>query len=229
MSDMVPLVWRTTMNFPHRTMYMRLGVAMAVAFSLGSGAVSEAYSDTAGGQEGEWYVSFPETGNIYHPSTIGGSDTGSAGDSSVNLLDPIDWANCHVFQNETHVIDSFEYYWNGSSKQMGIQCGKAENPRGQGYFHISFGHETQWRDRITQVGGGNTDAWDNLMWIAAVESLLATYDSSGGGADGKLCAVTWMEMHREDGSLAYTFYPSFLWSLTSDRLITAIPTTKPDC
>lgn len=198
----------------------------AASFAQTSSQSSVTQSDASTTHQAGWYVDFPATGHRFTPQ----DDVDSSQGPNPRLLDLTDWTNCHVFQNETHVIDSFDFYWNGESKDMGIQCGKAENPGGQGYFHIVFGHEDQWRGRIDQIGiGASTDPWDDLMWVAAVESLLGTWDSSGGGPDGKLCAASKMEMKKTDGTLVYTFYPSFSWSLTNNRLITAIPTTSSNC
>ena len=78
----------------------------------------------------------------------------------------------------------------------------------------------------------NTDSWDDLMWMAAKDSWSDKAFTMNVGS-GKVCRSAPIEMYgrNPDGSitLKYTFRPTFIWSMTDNRLITAIPSSSPTC
>jgi hypothetical protein len=152
---------------------------------------------------------------------------------SNRLLALDDWSQCWILNNQTWVIDYFSTIYLGAKINMSIQCGTTDT---QGYFHIavgSSGHQQGWRNRITQARpGDSTDSWDDLMWWAAIQSWNAPELSVNQG-NGKVCRSTPVQMYGYDSrgqlALKYTFRPSFVWSVTQNRLITAIPSTTPSC
>ena len=215
--------------------------AAAIALVLASGSASAAVADVGNTDETattaapptEWYAVLPDSGSVFVPgeTDIWESQPTSGGEISPMLLAFDDWAACWTFHNETWVIESHPFWWDGVEKNMTLQCGKEQNPGGQGFHHIRFGHELEWRDRITQVGvqGASTDPWDDLMWWSARMALDVPTDSSG-PVNGKLCVSTQVDMYRTDNNqYVYSFYPTFSWSLTNDRLITGYPSSVSNC
>ena len=147
------------------------------------------------------------------------------------LLGFSDWLQCWNFANDSWVISSFRAP--AAKKTMNIQCG---SPTTHGYLHIALGksgHQSGWRNRIIQADPEqNTDGWDDLMWFAAQDSWnVNAFTMNVGG--GKVCRSTPVEMYGRNPngsiSLKYTFRPTFIWSITENRLITAIPSSSPTC
>lgn len=220
-----------------------LGIA---ALLLLSGPAAFADSTPASGEQVptecvDWCAYLPGTGEYFIPGeapSIWEDQTSSehdANDPSPFLLAPDDWIQCWWFNNDSWAITSFTAGWDGELKEMALQCGFHDSATGtgQGYKHIAYGHEEQWRDRITQAQpGANTDSWGDLMWNVASRSWFDAYDSSG-PYNGKLCIAGYVEMYGPNPSgqivKKYTFYPTFSWSLTNDRLITAIPSSASGC
>ncbi|MFC6355603.1 hypothetical protein [Luethyella okanaganae] len=143
------------------------------------------------------------------------------------LLDPVDWAQCHTFNNASWVIIDYPLWWDGVKKTMKLKCGISGT---SGWFHIRDGKMDQWKGRITQATpGANTDPWDDLMWWGATMSLDYPYSNSG-PTNGKVCMTTQIDMYNlNTQSFVYSFFPTYSWSITDDRLVTAIPSTNPGC
>jgi hypothetical protein len=162
--------------------------------------------------------------------TLDGRDSGSRNGGG-KLLGLADWLQCWNFANYSWVINSFQAP--AAKRTMSIQCGSQTT---HGYLHIALntsGHQTGWRNRILQASPvENTDAWDDLMWLAARDSWNEKAFSKNVGG-GKVCRSAPVEMYgrNPDGSitLKYTFRPTFIWSMTENRLITAIPSSSPTC
>lgn len=147
------------------------------------------------------------------------------------LLGLADWLQCWNFANNSWVISSFQAL--AAKRTMSIQCGSQTT---HGYLHIALGksgHQSGWRNRILQANPTlNTDSWDDLMWMAAKDSWNDKAFTMNVGS-GKVCRSAPIEMYgrNPDGSLTlkYTFRPTFIWSMTENRLITAIPSSSPTC
>lgn len=171
----------------------------------------------------------PISGSIFS-STKGRTEPNSAGP---RLLGYFDWLQCWNYANDTWAISSFKTTYLGVAKTMSIQCGSA---RTHGYLHIVLGdsnHENGWRNRIAQANpGDNTDSWDDLMWWSAQQAWMRP-DVSVNVGNGKVCRSAPIAMfgRNPNGSqyVKYTFRPTFIWSITDNRLITAIPSTSASC
>ncbi|TFC85407.1 hypothetical protein [Cryobacterium sp. TMT3-29-2] len=176
-----------------------------------------------------WYAVSPATGEVFVPgeTDIWAPPESEPGTVSPMLLDPADWWECHNNNNSSWVIVDYPYWWDGNKKTMKLECGVSES---YGWFHIRDGHMDQWKARITQATpGANTDPWDDLMWWGATGALDYPFNSSG-PTNGKLCVTTQIDMYnRSTQQYVYTFYPTYSWSLTNDRLITGYPSTNPGC
>jgi hypothetical protein len=161
---------------------------------------------------------------------LDGSDSGSSNGVG-KLLGLADWLQCWNFANYSWVISSFQAPV--AKRTMSIQCGSQTS---HGYLHIALGksgHQSGWRNRIFQANPAmNTDSWDDLMWMAAKDSWSDKAFTMNVGS-GKVCRSAPIEMYgrNPDGSitLKYTFRPTFIWSMTDNRLITAIPSSSPTC
>lgn len=151
-------------------------------------------------------------------------------DPRSRLLAFDDWTQCNVLGNDSWVIASFTGFWGTTSKNLNLKCGSETT---MGYLHIRSGHESQWRNRLTQSGyTGSTDEWDDLMWGSA-EVAWKDPDVTKILGQGKVCRSASMQMYlvypngyRE---YKYTFSPTFIWSMTNNLLITAIPSSQPTC
>jgi hypothetical protein len=157
----------------------------------------------------------------------------SASETATKLLGYLDWLQCRQFNNETWVINSFATNNFGAKKHMSIQCGSAST---QGYLHIADGsskHQQGWRNRITQANpGDNTEAWDDFMWWSAQQAWNSPEISKDQG-NSKICRSTPIKMYGRDSNgsmvLKFTFRPTTIWSISANRLITAIPSTSVTC
>lgn len=175
-----------------------------------------------------WVAVAPLTGTTFSPTTR----TVSTG-VNPKLLGFIDWFTCWKTDNSSWVIQSFSTSYLGSKRTMSIQCGTQAT---HGYLHIALpvnDRQKQWRDRITQAQtGANTDGWDDFMWDLAMKSW-SNPELSIDVGNGKVCRSAPIEMYgiNSNGQMAfkYTFRPTFIWSVTQNRLITAIPSTTPTC
>lgn len=203
------------------------------ASAIGTAALLLAGSAAKAGQPSSsstpsWFAVAPLSGAVFIPPISNAS-------SSVNpkLLQLDDWSYCWIQHLESWQIAAFTTRYLGARKRMSIQCGSAST---QGYLHIALGknnHQKGWRDRVKEAEPrANTDSWDDLMWFAAKSTWTSPELSAPKGA-GKLCRSGPIEMFQTlpNGSkvLKYTFSPTFIWSITSYRLITAIETTVPSC
>lgn len=153
--------------------------------------------------------------------------------TGTKLLGYLDWLQCRQFNNETWVINSFATSYSGTKRNMAIQCGSAST---QGYLHIADGdskHQQGWRNRITQANPGeNTDVWDDFMWWSAQQAWNSPEISKDQG-NNKICRSTPIKMYARDSNgslvLKFTFRPTIIWSISVNRLITAIPSTTASC
>lgn len=174
-----------------------------------------------------WYAVAPLSGATFVPSK---QDITAM---TPKLLGFVDWVSCWKMHNETWAIQSFVTSYLGTKRVMSIQCGTQET---HGYFHIALPEterQRQWRNRITQAQpSANTDVWDDFMWDLAMKTW-ANPDISIDQGNGKVCRSAPIQMFGTGANgqmvLKYTFRPSFVWSVTQNRLITAIPTTTPTC
>jgi hypothetical protein len=172
-----------------------------------------------------WYA-VGSSGEVFKPKDSKIMETEpDSGTVKPMLLGVDDWTQCWVFNNETHPITGYDFSWDGEYKRISLQCG---NEKTQGYHHIRFRHESEWRGRITEVSKENTDTWDDLMSFANQEGLKAPAYSSG-PRDGKLCVSPKIDMYSDPTHYVYTFYPTVSVSLTNDRIVTSYPTTRSDC
>lgn len=103
-----------------------------------------------------------------------------------------------------------------------LQCGNS----GQGYEHIRIRHTRDWEDVLS--GHGSRD-WDDAM-LTAVQSALeapATGHPQDAG-DGKVCYAA--PVRFDDGSRpAAEPFVRVIVSSTTDRVITAFPTSDGGC
>jgi len=130
-------------------------------------------------------------------------------------------------------LDWFATKFMGSNRTFSIQCGSAKT---HGYLHVAegkSGHQRGWRKRVIMTNwAGSSDAWDELMWWSAIQSWNSP-EISVNQAGGKSCRTALIEMWGPNISgvqnRKYIFRPTFIWSVTNDRLITAIPSTTSTC
>lgn len=103
-----------------------------------------------------------------------------------------------------------------------LQCGNS----GQGYEHIRIRHTRDWEDVLS--GHGSRD-WDDAMLTAvqsALEAPVTGYPQDAG--DGKLCYAA--PVRFDDGSRpAAEPFVRVIVSSTTDRVITAFPTSDGGC
>lgn len=177
-----------------------------------------------------WFAIDSETGAVFTPEDL---SMWEAAPTTARLLAIDDWTACWVWEDSNWKIATFLTTYLGSARTMSIQCGTATT---HGYFHIALGesnHQQGWRNRITKANpSASTDSWDDLMWWSASQSWknpLKTVDVGG----GKICRPGLIEMYGPDSSgkmvLKYSFKPTFFWSVTQNRLVTAVPSTSPTC
>jgi hypothetical protein len=104
-----------------------------------------------------------------------------------------------------------------------LQCGNSS----QGYEHIRVRHDADWDDELT-AGTSSTRDWDDLM-LTAVRTALTTpgagYPKDAG--DGKVCYAA--PLRFDDGTTPPEGNVKVIVSATTDRVITAYPTSRPDC
>ena len=118
----------------------------------------------------------------------------------------------------TWTVDRYETAALGS---VAMQCGNAS----QGYRHIEIRHEQDWTDDLRGLGGRD---WDDLM-LTAVDTALT---SPGPGfpqdaGDGKVCYAA--PIRFADGRTPPDGWVKVIVSATTDRVITAYPTSRSDC
>lgn len=177
-----------------------------------------------------WYAVDSETGSVFWPDGVSMWDPTP---SMSRLLAIDDWTACWVLKDSNWKIATFATSYLGTAKTMSIQCGTSST---HGYFHIALGdsnHQQGWRNRISSANPTvSTDSWDDLMWWAAVESWKIPLKTVDVGS-GKICRPGLIKMYGPNSSgttvLKYEFRPTFFWSITQNRLITAIPSTNPTC
>lgn len=206
--------------------------ALGVAFLLGPAASARAIPamtpSPASTATPSWFAVAQNSASTFTPKSAKDSTS-----SDLKLLGLLDWSQCYVTKNETWKIQSFITTYLGARKVLSIQCGSQGT---QGYLHVALpatGRQQQWRDRITQAQpGANTDSWDDFMWWLAQQTWTNPAVSVEQGI-GKVCRSAPIQMFGTNSNgvrvLKYTFNPSFAWSITQDRLITAIPTTTSTC
>jgi hypothetical protein len=205
-----------------------LGVALLLGTGASAWALSNPAISPAPTASVSWDAVAPSSGTAFKPVTPAGSTS-----ASPKLIGLVDWSQCYVLNNETWKIQSFSTTYLGAKKTLSIQCGTQAT---QGYFHIALpvsGRQQEWRNRITQAQpGANTDGWDDWMWWLAIQTWNAPEVSVNQG-NGKVCRSAPIQMYGTSSTgarvLKYTFRPSFVWSITQDRLITAIPSTNSTC
>jgi hypothetical protein len=212
----------------------KVAIAVAGGFCLLVGTASTSAAKQPNGSEpssapqSNWLAVAPLSGDVFTPSTIG-----SGGVVNPHLLQIDDWDKCWIQHVESWQIEAFTTTYLGARKRMSIQCGTAET---HGYLHVALGkngHQKGWRDRVRQAEPReNTDSWDDLMWFSAISTWESPEVSVNKGS-GKVCRSGPIQMFetRPNGSkvLKYTFRPTFIWSITANRLITAIESTLPSC
>jgi hypothetical protein len=175
-----------------------------------------------------WFAVAPLTGDVFIPP-----NARSTSEVNPNLLQIDDWDKCWIQHVESWQIEAFTTRYLGARKRMSIQCGSADT---HGYLHVALGknaHQKGWRNRVKQAEPReNTDSWDDLMWFSAISTWTSPEVSVNKGS-GKVCRSGPIQMFetRPNGSkvLKYTFRPTFIWSITANRLITAIETTVASC
>ncbi|KQO61279.1 hypothetical protein [Curtobacterium sp. Leaf261] len=103
-----------------------------------------------------------------------------------------------------------------------LQCGDS----GQGYQHIEMRHERDWDDELASTRTERD--WDDLM-LTAVRIAL-TEPGSGlpaDAGDGKVCYSA--PIRFADGGTPRDPFVKVIVSATTDRVITAYPTSREDC
>jgi hypothetical protein len=120
--------------------------------------------------------------------------------------------------NSSWTVDRYETAALGS---VVMQCGNSS----QGYRHIEIRHEQDWKDDLRGLGGRD---WDDLM-LTAVDTALT---SPGHGfpvdaGDGKVCYAA--PIRFADGRTPADGWVKVIVSATTERVITAYPTTRSDC
>lgn len=217
-------------------MNKKIKVAIAVAGGVfllfGANSTSSAKqandSQRSSAPQSSWFAVAPLSGDVFTPST------GKSGElANPHLLKIDDWDKCWIQHVESWEIEAFTTRYLGARKRLSIQCGTAET---HGYLHVALGknaHQKGWRNRVKQADPrDNTDSWDDLMWFSAISTWKSPEVSVSKGS-GKVCRSGPIQMFQTgpNGSkvLKYTFRPTFIWSITANRLITAIETTVPSC
>jgi len=200
-------------------------LSCASLMTFGSVSTSPASSAT----RSDWMAVNPATGDTYLEGQV---DIWASApvDPRTRLLGVDDWTQCWVLGNQSWVISSFVGSWGTISKSLALKCGSAST---MGYFHILAGHQSQWRDRISQTGtSASTDSWDDFMWWAAEQTWKKPQDTVNQGS-GKICRFAPMEMYGPNSSgqmvYKYTFVPTFVWSMTNNLLITGFPPPTRYC
>lgn len=210
--------------------YRRKFLSSAIAIFLIGTGITSGHSPAHASSEGHWVA---KTSTSSHTLMDGQIDIWAPEvqlDPRLRLLAFDDWAQCNVFGNDSWVITSFVGSWGSTSKRLDLKCGSEAT---MGYLHIRSGHETQWRNRISQTGfTGSTDRWDDFMWGSA-ELAWRYPDFSSVESYGKVCRSTSIDMFFVDSSgksvYKYTFWPTFIWSMTNNHLITGYPSSNPGC
>lgn len=205
-------------------------IGTTALFVAGSTALANPRSfDPAGvNSTAGWFAVAPLSGDVFIPP-----DAKSTTGVNPNLLQIDDWDKCWIQHVASWQIEAFTTRYLGARKRMSIQCGTSGT---HGYLHIALGdnnHQDGWRRRVKQAEPqANSDSWDDLMWFSA-KSTWSSPETSIEKGSGKICRSGPVQMFqtRANGSkvLKYTFRPTFIWSITANRLITAIETTATSC
>jgi hypothetical protein len=103
-----------------------------------------------------------------------------------------------------------------------LQCGDS----GQGYRHIDIRHHGDWDDELASL---RTDRdWDDLMLSAVSIALTEPGPALPADAgDGKVCYAA--PIRFADGTSPSDGFVKVIVSATTDRVITAYPTSRADC
>lgn len=198
-------------------------VTSAIGAALLLGSVGSASAKTL-----DWVAVAPLSGQ-----SLSATLDGRLVDSSAGTLSLPGETECRSQPRAEKRVGWFEATLGGMKRTLSVQCGSAAT---HGYLHIAEGrsdHQRGWRKRLAMADPlAKTDAWDELMWWAAIQTWLKPEKSIGVG-DGKICRSGPISVYGQTTSgsryLKFTFRPTFVWSLTNNRLITAIPSTRPTC
>jgi hypothetical protein len=157
----------------------------------------------------------------------------AAGVAAPYLIDdPAAWNACFIQHDQTYRLASYTYYGTGNPMVIKLECGyhNSSNDTGFGWWHISGGHESQWRGRITQVNGDTTGAgWDDLMSFANETNLGWPFTDVPRGSNNTRCVSAPIMTYNNKGEWQYTFTPSIVFATDNKRIITSIPSTNNAC
>lgn len=162
--------------------------------------------------------------------------TDTAGEVVTPLLidDAAAWSACFVVHDEDYPLASY-IYWeaSGDPRVIELQCGyhSTANDTGHGWHHISYQHESQWRDRITQLATGDPTGagWDDLMSFVNDAVIGWPEVDVPRASNSTRCVGAPVLMYDADGTYEYTFYPSVIFGTDSNRVITSIPGSSYSC
>jgi hypothetical protein len=207
-------------------------ICIGLIFSAFSGAAAEPKavqtSKPLAGGKLSWVAVAPLSGQSLTATADGGLF--DSGQTPFAFREPV---QCKSQPAPGKKLDWFATTFRGSKRSLSIQCGSAST---HGYLHIAegkSGHQRGWRKRVTMANPfANSDAWGELMWWSAIQSWVHP-DVSLSQGNGKVCRSALIRMSGlgAPGSQnrTYVFRPTFIWSVTNDRLITAIPSTTFTC
>ncbi|WP_144709795.1 hypothetical protein [Curtobacterium pusillum] len=156
------------------------------------------------------------------PSATAGDGTATDGTVTITRTGPDIPGDAVLDRCSTDSRGTVARYDTASLGEVVLQCGTS----GQGYEHIRIRHTQDWQDVVS--GHGSRD-WDDAMLTAvqtALESPAAGYPQDAG--DGKVCYAA--PVRFDDGSRpAAEPFVRVIVSATTDRVITAFPTSDGGC
>ncbi|MFJ2977492.1 hypothetical protein ACIPEP_01420 [Curtobacterium sp. NPDC087082] len=156
------------------------------------------------------------------PSATAGGGTTKDGTVTITRTGPDLPGDAVLARCDTSTRETVARYDTEALRTVVLQCGNS----GQGYEHIRVRHTADWEDVVT--GHGSRD-WDDAMLTAvqsALEAPATGYPQDAG--DGKVCFAA--PVRFDDGSRpAAEPFVRVIVSATTDRVITAFPTSDGGC
>ena len=149
------------------------------------------------------------------------------------LLEPYDWTQCWMINNQDYVIRSMWWSNQGTSDTMNLTCGNTSF----GYKHIvDQNHDDHWDTILSNaVAAGfykwdyDINTWDDLMYFAVV-NMVSGVGTSYNSTSMKGCQNRSFGLYNTStGSLAYEFRAEVVVSLNNKRVITSFPSSRTYC
>jgi hypothetical protein len=227
-----------------------IAAALALALTFTGSAAASAAPSTQTGETGRVVALVTDSNGKLIPvdQALGSTGLGlktpppsSSGGAHPALINFDQWFRCFSLNAKEDVFSEYAFYMNGNFQNVRLKCGdQPANSSGWGYKHIRAGKEGLWQKQLDaakskgwQPTTQGVEGWDDLMNIGAGTAV--TYWGYASPVKGNntrctISTVTFGEVS-SNGSwkIVYSFKAAAVFSVVSDRLITAYPIDKSTC